>query len=312
MKPILLSFAIFFAVGNWALAQTPKQKNPGNIRTVIAQSVLDGLNEKRDVTYAQYGDRTLEMDIFRPKSAWGKLPAIVCIHGGGWKKGDRSKFVPMAQAMAAKGYVAATISYRLSGEAQFPAAIHDCKAAVRFLRANADELGIDSKNVGAMGLSAGGHLTALLAATDGISELEGNGGHADFSSAVQAAVPMGVPSDAMSEQVKEASGNPKKGQNWRMFLGGTQQEQTAKYQLASVLKHLDKDDPPCWFLAGENDGAHTRAESYRKKLEEFKTDTGLTLIDGAPHAFLGRQIWFDEMIDESEKFFDNHLRKNLD
>ena len=285
-----------------------KQKQRGNVRTVIPQSVLDGLNEKRDVTYARYGDRTLEMDIFRPKSSWGKLPAIVCIHGGGWKKGDRSKFAPMAQAMAAKGYVAATISYRLSGEAQFPAAIHDCKAAVRFLRANADELGIDSRKIGAMGLSAGGHLTALLAATNGIPELEGNGGNADFSSAVQAAVPMGVPSDAMSEQVKEASGNPEKGQNWRMFLGGSQQKQTAKYQLASVLEHLDKDDPPCWFMAGENDGEHTRADSYRKKLKDFGTDTGLTLIKDAPHAFLWKQVWFDEMIEVSTAFFDKQFK----
>ena len=131
---------------------------------------LDNLHEKLDVTYARYGDdRTLEMDIYRPKKTWGTLPAIVCIHGGGWAKGNRLNHARVAQALAARGYVAATISYRLSGEAQFPAQIHDCKAAVRFLRANANEYGIDSDRIGAIGLSAGGHLVALLATSNGVA-----------------------------------------------------------------------------------------------------------------------------------------------
>ena len=111
-------------------------------RTEIPPETLASLESKFDVTYARYGDRTLEMDIFRPKAAWGELPAVVCIHGGGWAKGNRTSHAKVAQALAARGYVAATISYRLSGEAPFPAAIHDCKAAVRFLRANATEYGI--------------------------------------------------------------------------------------------------------------------------------------------------------------------------
>ena len=106
-------------------------------RTSIPRSMLEALHSRRDVTYARYGDRTLEMDLYRPKEAWGALPAVVCIHGGGWAKGNRLSHEKVAQALAARGYVAATISYRLSGEAPFPAAIEDCKAAVRYLRANA-------------------------------------------------------------------------------------------------------------------------------------------------------------------------------
>ena len=115
------------------------------------------------------------MDVYRPKGEWGQLPAVVCIHGGGWAKGDRSSHANLAKALAARGYVAATISYRLSGESPFPAQIHDCKAAVRFLRANASEYGINPDKIGAIGLSAGGHLTALLATSGGIKELEGKG-----------------------------------------------------------------------------------------------------------------------------------------
>jgi len=302
MKQFLLLLSLFLTLESSVWAQTGKAK------TKIPQATLDGLSEKRNVTYASYGDRSLQMDVFRPKSAWGKLPAIVCIHGGGWKKGGRSSHEKMAQALAARGYVAATISYRLSGEAMFPAAIHDCKAAVRYLRANADELGVDSDHIGAMGLSAGGHLTALLAISGGVTELEGNGGNADFSSSVQAAIPMGVPADAMSEHVNEASANPDRGQNWRMFLGGTQQEKLELYKLASADYHLDKDDPPCWFIAGSNDGKNSRAEAYRKRLTELGIETGFTSLEGGPHAFLGKQVWFDEMIDVAGAFFDKHLK----
>lgn len=118
--------------------------------------MLNALDTKLYVTYARYGDRTLQMDLFRPKQTWGDLPAIVCIHGGGWPKGGRISHRKVAQTLAAKGFATASISYRLSGEAQFPAQIQDCKAAVRFLRAHANEFGIDNSQIGAIGHSAGG------------------------------------------------------------------------------------------------------------------------------------------------------------
>ncbi len=197
--------------------------------TVIPPATLDRLDAKLDVTYARYGDRTLEMDVYRPKEAWGELPAIVCIHGGGWAKGGRINHAKVAQALAARGYVAATISYRLSGEAIFPAQIQDCKAAVRFLRANAKEYGIDPYKIGAIGLSAGGHLAALLATSGEVEKLEGTGGDARISSAIQSAVPMGAQTDFLSERTREIS---KTAEIWQQFLGGSQEEQLETYRLA--------------------------------------------------------------------------------
>ncbi len=272
-------------------------------RTVVPKSTLDGLNAKLGVTYARYGDRTLEMDVYRPKTAWGKLPAVVCIHGGGWAKGNRASHGKVAQALAARGYVAATISYRLSGEAPFPAQIHDCKAAVRFLRANAAEYGVDTDHVGAIGLSAGGHLTALLATSGGVKELEGDGGNAEFSSMIQAAVPMGAQTDFLSQRTREISANEKRGGIWRQFLGGTQAEKPVVYRLASPLAHLDADDPPCWFVTGENDDSSTHADAFRERMTELKIRSGLTVIEDAPHPFLGKQRWFDEMLETSDAFF---------
>ncbi len=272
-------------------------------RTLISDETLGTLNARHDITYASYGDRTLELDIYRPKDVWGELPAIVCIHGGGWAKGNRVNHEKLAQALASRGYVAATISYRLSGESPFPAAIHDCKAAVRFLRAHSREFGIDPEKIGAIGLSAGGHLTALLATSAGVQELEGQGGNEAFSSAIQAAVPMGAQTDLLSERIEAISADANRGQIWREFLGGTAKDKPGSYRLASPLNHLNENDPPCWFITGESDHPSTRASIFRSRMEELMIPSGLTIIEGAPHPFLGRQVWFDQMIDAADHFF---------
>ena len=277
-------------------------------RTEILRSTLNQLNTRRDVTYARYGDRTLEMDIYRPKGEWGALPAVVCIHGGGWAKGDRTSHAKIAQALAARGYVAATISYRLSGEAPFPAQIYDCKAAVRFLRANAKTYGINPDQIGAIGLSAGGHLTALLATSGGVKELEGNGGHAQFSSTIQAAVPMGAQTDLLSDRTREISAIEARGKIWRQFLGGALAAHPATYRLASPLHHLDKADPPVWLITGQNDDPSTHATAFRQRMQQLGLQSDLTIIPDAPHAFIGRQVWFNQMIQRTDAFFKQTLK----
>lgn len=274
-------------------------------KTEIPRTTLSELSEQLDITYARYGDRTLEMDIFRPKKVWENLPAIVCIHGGGWQKGSKINHRKVAQALAFRGFVTASISYRLSGEAQFPAHIKDCKAAVRFLRANAKWYGIDPAKIGVIGHSAGGHLAALLGTSGGVKDLEGDGGNADFSSAVQAAVPMGAQTDFLSERNRKISA---KKEIWQKFMGGSRDEQPNLYRLASPLAHLDKTDPPMWLITGEKDDPSTHGDELRRKMEELKIPTGLTVIKDAPHPFTVKQIWFDEMLNVAAEFFHKHLK----
>ena len=278
-------------------------------RTEVSRITLGKIHSKLNVTYARYGDRTLEMDIYRPKSAWGDLPAVVCIHGGGWANGNRVSHEKIAQTLAARGYVAATISYRLSGEAPFPAAIHDCKAAVRYLRANADELGVDPDHIGAIGLSAGGHLTALLATSAGVKELEGDGGNPEYSSAIQAAIPMGAQTDLLSNRTREISAMEERGKIWRQFLSGSMEQNPDAYRLASPLEHADKSDPPCWFITGELDDPSTHANKFRRQLEELSVKSELTVIREAPHGFIGKQIWFDQMISAADDFLSAQLKQ---
>lgn len=282
------------------------QPTRADSKTVIPRSTLDRLDEYVDVTFAKYGDRTLQLDIYRPKNAPEKLPAIVCIHGGGWGKGAKIHHRKVAQALAAEGYVTASIDYRLSGEAKFPAHIHDCKAAVRFLRANANEYGIDADHIGAIGHSAGGHLAALLATSGGVVELDGDGGNAEFSSAIQAVVPMGGQTDFMSERNREKSASAA---IWQAFLGGSQDEVPETYRLASPLTHLDENDPPAWLISGEKDDPSTHADAMRQKMDGFGIENGLTIIKDAPHPFTVKQVWFDQMMDAAVPFF-NRVLKN--
>ena len=290
------------------LAVTASAQQPKPAPTKIAPEVTDALEAHPALVYASYGKREMQLDLWRPKADTKPLPAIICIHGGGWYKGDRSSMANLAQALAAKGFVTATISYRLSGEAKFPAAIQDCKAAVRFLRANAVKFGIDAKAIGVAGLSAGGHLAALLTTSGGVKELEGEGGNADQSSAVQAGIAMGAQSDLESPRIGELSSKPDD-PFYRTFLGDPQSKIPQTYALASPRHHLDIIDPPLLFMAGEFDDASTHADETRADLEKLGVPTGLTLIPQAPHAFLGQQKAFDTCVAACDTFFAKHLKQ---
>lgn len=286
-------------------AQQPQAAKPTPTR--LLPEITATLEAHPGLVYARYGAREMQLDLWRPKNSAQPLPAILCIHGGGWFKGDRSSMANLAQALAAKGFVTATVSYRLSGEAKFPAAIQDCKAAVRFLRANAARFGIQSSAIGVTGLSAGGHLAALLTTSGGLRELEGEGGHPEQSSSVQAGIAMGAQSDLESPRIGELSSKPDD-PFYRTFLGDSQSKIPQVYALASPRHHLDKADPPLLFMAGELDDASTHADETRADLARLGIPNGLTLIPKAPHAFLGQQKAFDACVADTTAFFLKHLK----
>src|ERR1051325_9803628 len=145
-----------------------------------------GAKVTRDIEYARVGDKPLLLDLYLPEKSTGPLPLISWIHGGGWQNGSKEQCRP-ALSHIAQGLAVASINYRLSAEAQFPAQIEDCKAAVRFLRAQAKEYNLDPNHFGAWASSAGGHLGALLGTPGNDNSLEGTiGGNLDQSSRVQA------------------------------------------------------------------------------------------------------------------------------
>jgi acetyl esterase/lipase len=171
--PVVVLFLIFAPV---VFAQ--------KIRGSEAPQIPEGVELIRDIIYAKVGEIPLMLDIYFPKGTKDPLPLIVFTHGGGWAAGD--KYPCWAIGIVPHGYVVASINFRLTDKAAWPAQIQDCKAAVRFLRANSEKYHIDPKRIGAWGTSSGGHLTAMLGTSGDVKELEGDLGNPEQSSRVQA------------------------------------------------------------------------------------------------------------------------------
>jgi acetyl esterase/lipase len=272
-----------------------------------AQRVLEGVKVVRDLEYSRAGDKKLLLDLYLPKEAKGPLPIIVGIHGGAWSAG--SKAMGQGSWLARHGYAVAVINYRLSGVAIFPAQIEDCKAAVRWLRANAKKYGLDAERVGVTGHSAGGHLTSLLATTGDVKEFD-KGPNLKFSSRVQAAVPMSGPTDFLQMDAHAPKGaflkhDPPSSPESRL-IGGAIQKNKAKVAKANPITYVTKDDPPFLIIHGDADPivpAH-QAKILHEALKKAGVETQLYLVKGAGHGVGGRDV--NERI---VAFFDKHLKK---
>lgn len=265
------------------------------------------------ITYSKVGDVELKLDLARPEGD-GPFPAIVCIHGGGWAGGERSHFRPHIEEAAKRGYVAVTISYRLmkadrddletaKAEPIFPTQVHDCKAAVRWLRANAENYHVDNKRIGVTGASAGGHLSLMIGLTDPSDKLEGNGGHADQSSRVQAVVNIFGPTEMVSEfQESNVSFL------MRLFMGGTPEEVPETYKAGSPATYVSKDDPPVLTIHGDKDELVPVAQArlLDEKMKAVGATHELLILEGQGHGFREeaekksrRAMW---------EFFEKHLK----
>jgi acetyl esterase/lipase len=210
-----------------------------------------------DVQYCPGGGRPLRMDVFVPEHRIATpTPAVLWIHGGGWEHGDK-RGNSGAPFLADGGFVTASLTYRLSGEAPFPAAIEDCKCAIRFLRANAARFGIDPAQIGAAGFSAGGHLAELLATADGHAGLGGDGSWQSVSSRVQAAASYCGVSDLTQPFPSDTL------QAIARFLGGTRAQAPELYKRASPVTYLSGGDPPLLLVHGEHDETVPFVQSTR-------------------------------------------------
>jgi acetyl esterase/lipase len=259
---------------------------------------------KPDITYTTVGGEQLQLDIAAPKGLDHPVPAVVVIHGGGWSGGKRQDMTPFAKQIAAHGYVAPTISYRLAPKHRFPAQIEDVKAAVRYLRAHAKELNIDPERIGAMGVSAGAHLALLLGTMDSQDGLEGDGGNPDQPSKVQAVVSYVGPVNLVIDEY-----TPTQTGIITAFLGGPPKENVEACRRASPITYINKGDAPMLCFFGTDDPLiqYDQAFQLTTALDDADVPGRVELLLGASHGWLGAEL--TRTTDAMMSFFDQHLKK---
>ena len=253
----------------------------------------------QDAVFAEVGDQKLKLDLYVPI---GRPPLVVWIHGGGWRAGSHKN--PKLAKLTEHGFAVASISYRFTDKAIFPAQIHDCKAAIRWLRANEERLGYSADWIAVGGSSAGGHLALLLGTSGGVSELEGEvGNHLEQSSRVQAIIDYYGPSDFVlrGKTQPERAYTNKSGSY--ALLGGRDGKVTPKMEtFASPATYVSNEDPPLLIFQGTND--RTVLPDQSERIDRLYKDAGLEseliLINGAGHG--GKQFFEGDAFAKAVQF----------
>jgi acetyl esterase/lipase len=280
---------------------------------VVARYLHADVKVQGGIVYGKGGDTNLKLDLARPQHEDGPRPAVIFIHGGGWAAGHRWAHRRHIKSAAERGYVAVSISYRLmkfdhkkkettTATPTFPAQVHDAKAAVRWLRANAAKFNVDPNRIGVVGFSAGGHLALMLGLTDHSANLEGQGGHSDQSSRVQAVVNFFGPT-AMAECYSESR------LRWlfRLFLDGKPDEVPNRYKASSPVTYATQDDPPVLTIQGDRDVIVpvSQAHLLDATMKEAGASHTLMILKGQPHGYRGK--YQAKAFEATFAFLDEHL-----
>lgn len=306
MRRTVAAALIIISLTNYGIGQedqAAKQKN--HLR------VPSGVAMQRDVVYGKGGDRDLTMHVLTPKErSQQPSPVFVWIHGGGWQAGSKDGGIYVASQFVRKGFVGATIEYRLTDEAPFPAQIEDCKCAIRYLRAHAKEFNIDPDRIAVGGASAGGHLAALVGTSGGVDDLEGSGGWQDQSSRVQAVVDLYGPTDfelfvtTKGYETHDRDGSPES----KLLGGGKVLANKAGIRRVNPITYVDQDDPPFLIIHGGKDPTVplNQSQALHKALSEAHVDSKLHIIARAKHG--GSEFREPEIRSMQVDFVSRHLR----
>ncbi len=266
-----------------------------------------------DLKYGDAAGGGQTLDLYLPEAANISLPLIIWVHGGGWLGGDKGDCP--ALGMVARGYAVASLNYRLSTEAIFPAQIQDCKGAIRWLRAHARKYRLDTDRFGAWGASAGGHLVALLGTSGEVREIEGDiGGNLDQTSGVQCVIDWFGPTD-MSVFFQQAAkgtnvfkGDPDRSPITTLF-GGLMRDHMDLVRLANPITFIRKNNPPFLIMHGDHDPIVPlgQSEILAEALKQNGVDVQFEVLEGAGH---GNGFDRPSILPLMVQFMDRHLKRD--
>lgn len=260
-------------------------------------------NVIKDIEYARAGDLPLQLDLYLPDGARAPFPVILSIHGGGWHGG--AKEASPGTHFTEYGYAVAAINYRLIHQGTFPAQMYDCKAAVRWLRANAAKYNLDTRRMGVWGASAGGHLAALLGTSGGVKDLEGDLGNAGYSSRVQAVVDYFGPTDLSKwRPTADPAVNEKLSQS--LLMGFDVVKYPERAARGNPITYVSKDDPAFFIGHGQEDKLVpvSQSELLHAALRKAGVASELHIVPGAGHSVKGLAL--DEAV---RGFLDRRLKE---
>lgn len=270
-----------------------------------------GVKVERDIVYARVGERELLLDLYLPEKVEGLLPVVVWVHGGGWRGGSKGSG-GRARPMVSQGFAVVDVGYRLSGEAIFPAQIQDCKAAVRWIRANAKEYSLNPDRIGAWGASAGGHLVALLGTAGDVKEFD-TAENGEYSSRVQAVCDWFGPTDFLrmndfpGSMDHDAPNSPES-----LVIGGPIQKNREKVAKANPITYITGDEPPFLIMHGDKDWTviYNQSELLYDALVKAGVDVTLYCVKGGGHGFGGAtDDTPEEIFRMAADFFEKHLKE---
>lgn len=302
LTAVLLFGATVFA--NTTLAQNRAETSPNRPRTPRG---LDGVSVSRDLAYNENGHDRQRLDLYVPESS-EPLPLIIWIHGGGWQAGNKASCPPARNGFAERGYAVASIGYRLSGQATFPAQIEDCKAAISWLRQNAQKFNLDVERFGVWGSSAGGHLAAMVGTTGEVSEF-GSGPSSPFPSHVRAVCDFYGPTDfhAFVTEPGYESHAAKRSPESKL-IGGPVLESPEEVKKVNPITYVTDDDPPFLIVHGDQDKTVpiNQSELLFEALQNADVSVRFHTIHGAGHG--GPAFSEPDIAQMVENFFDQQLK----
>ncbi len=275
-----------------------------------APPLPEGIAATPDLAYADNDNPRQKLDLFLPKkrNSDRPLPVLVFIHGGGWKAGSKADGARMIAPYVASGdYAGVSVGYRLTNEAQWPAQIHDCKAAIRWIRGHAKEHGLDPDHIAVWGTSAGGHLVSILGTSGEVPELEGRlGGNTTQSSRVSCVVNFFGPEDFVT-MVTQPSTVDRTTQDYpeALLIGGRVQDQQEAAKRASPVTYISKDDPPFLTAHGTKDPLvpYAQATELHEGLKKAGVSSILITMKNGGHGFASPAL--NEVV---KSFLAKHLR----
>lgn len=277
---------------------------------LVSSALPKNIKAVKNIVYVKYGNRSLHLDLFSPKKGSKKfLPAVILIHGGGWRSGDRSMEYPMAEFLASKKYIAAAVEYRLSIEAIYPAAILDLKEAVKWLRKNSSKYGIDSNKIAVYGCSAGGQLAAFLGTTGGLKKFDNSFEKNNYSSKVQAVIDIDGVVDFTTGEENGKDNNPAKPSAGKLWFGASYNENSELWKEASPINYVTKNSPPILFINSSLPRYHAGRDAMIEKLNQYKIYSEVHTIENTPHPFWLFHPWFDKTAGYIVKFLNKIFKE---